>query len=92
MVRAKFKCDSWETSLYITGYETGKMGTPDYSKPITAEVRSMKFTPVFGDSSEENKKFFAATPSGQLTMGVVSQEAWKHFELGQAYYLDFTKA
>lgn len=42
------------------------------------------FSIVYGDS-EENKRFFAATPSGELKIGVVRDGT---FEVGKEYYLD----
>ncbi len=56
-----------------------------------AEVQTIKLNPV-SSGSEEDKKFFAATPSGTVELGVVNPDAGNYFELGQAYYLDFTKA
>lgn len=56
-----------------------------------AEVQTIKLSPVTG-GSDEDKKFFAATPSGSCELGVVVPEAGNYFELGQTYYLDFTKA
>jgi len=46
--------------------------------------------PVYGDSPE-NKLFFASTPSGEIKMSI-SADAAEHFELGKAYYVDFTLA
>jgi hypothetical protein len=43
-------------------------------------------------NNEENKKFFSATPSGKLEIGVMNPEAAKKFEVGISYYLDFTPA
>lgn len=56
-----------------------------------AELQTIKLMPVNG-SSEENKQFFASTPSGSIELGVVNPEAGKYFELNQEYYIDFTKA
>ena len=39
--------------------------------------------------SEENKKFFAATPSGSLEVSTVRED---FFTVGQSYYLDLTPA
>lgn len=46
------------------------------------------FQPVT-DGSEENKKFFAATPTGRLEVGTVLVDA---FEPGKDYYLDIEEA
>lgn len=76
-VRAKFKLHSYETSLH-------------YSDP-KKELRTLKFSPVTG-GSDENQRFFAWTPGGQLQLGLLNPEAWTQFELGKEYYLDFTVA
>ena len=39
------------------------------------------------DGSEENKSFFASTPSGSLKLGAVRNDV---FIPGESYYLDFT--
>jgi hypothetical protein len=62
------------------------------SKPtVKTEMRTLNFTPVCS-GSEENKAFWRWTPSGSVQLGTVNQEAWKHFEIGKDYYLDFTPA
>lgn len=42
--------------------------------------------------TDEDKKFFASTPSGQLSLHTVNPDAAANFEQGKAYYLDFTPA
>ncbi len=42
--------------------------------------------------SEENESFFSATPSGEIKMGVVNENALKEFEVGKEYYVDFSEA
>ena len=44
--------------------------------------------PVTG-TNEENKKFFASTPSGKLEVGAVRDDL---FQPGKQYYLDITPA
>jgi len=76
-VRAKFRCMS------IEFHETTGTG-----------ARSVKLQPVTGgqNTSEEDKAFWKYTPSGQLTMYIDNPPASELFEIGKAYYLDFTPA
>lgn len=81
MVRAKFKLDNAESV---------KQRNDDGEE---VECRTLYFSPVYSsDPNSENRKFWKSTPSGQLTMWVVNPEAWKHFEVGKSYYLDFSEA
>jgi hypothetical protein len=47
--------------------------------------------PVTSDS-EENKRFYAATPSGELKLFTINEEVAKEMEPGNEYYLTFKKA
>lgn len=84
-VRAKFKCISVTESIgsVPTQREDGKPGWG----PGT--VWNYRFAPVTGDTSEENKTFWYATPSGQIELGVVKSDL---FKIGEEYYIDFTPA
>lgn len=42
--------------------------------------------------SKENSEFFAATPGGQIMLGVVNPEASKPFVPGEEWYVDFHRA
>ena len=77
-VRAKFKVESYETRLSGSG-------------PDAVEIRQVRLSVVYGDS-EENKKYFKWTPSGQITMGMLNPDAWAAFELGREMYVEFTPA
>ena len=46
--------------------------------------------PVYGNS-EENKKFWNATPGGKIELHIDNPESMSAFEFGE-YYVDFTKA
>lgn len=56
-----------------------------------AEASSIKLHAVT-DGSSENKQFFKWTPSGQLAVAMVNQEAAAQFEPGKDYYIDITPA
>lgn len=43
-----------------------------------------------GDN-EENKRFTKATPSGELRMTVDNPYAYEQFQIGDEWYMDFTK-
>jgi hypothetical protein len=42
--------------------------------------------------SEENKAFWNATPSGNISLSITNPEAINQFEAGKEYYVDFTPA
>jgi hypothetical protein len=75
-VRAKFKVQSITTTGRWNG--PGLMGT-------------VKLQPV-SSGSEENKKFYEATPSGSIDLGTINEEALKQFVIGREFYVDFTPA
>jgi hypothetical protein len=77
-VRAKFKVDSIERSKYGSD----------------AEIQNVKLSAVYGGDkgSEENKKFWKYTPTGNISLGTINADAAAYFELGEEYYIDFTKA
>lgn len=58
---------------------------------VPSEQFTLKFHPV-ADGSEENKRFFAATPSGSLELGIVNAAAVEHLKLNTAYYIDIVEA
>lgn len=77
--RTKFSC-------------TGNLAVPnDSSNAEAGSTHSVSFSPVV-TGSEENEQFFAATPSGALTLSVVNPEVASAFEVGKEYYLDITSA
>jgi hypothetical protein len=43
------------------------------------------------DPTHENAKFWQATPSGEIRLDVINDEAAKNFFIGRDYYVDFTK-
>lgn len=57
-----------------------------------ANARVIRFTAVCNDGTPENQRFHRYTPSGSLEMTVDNPAASEFFVLGEAYYLDFSKA
>ncbi len=57
-------------------------------------MRTLILQPVYGngDPNHENTKFWQASPSGEIRLGVVNQDAWKHFVLEEEYIITFEKA
>lgn len=54
-------------------------------------ANKIQLHPVYA-GSEENKKFFQLTPSGEITLWTVNESAAAQFQVGQDYYVDFTPA
>ena len=54
-------------------------------------IATIELCPVAG-TSDENRAFFDATPTGYIKLGTVNQDAAAAFELGTEYYIDFEKA
>lgn len=52
---------------------------------------SVRLEPVVG-GSPENESFFAATPGGQIELAIVNKSALLLFEIGEEYYVDFSRA
>lgn len=69
--RAKFRCNS------VTKYE----GWGDHKFLYSAKFH------VAPANNDENKLFFASTPSGTIEISTVRED---HFEPGKEYYIDFT--
>lgn len=42
--------------------------------------------------SKENESFYAATPSGQIQLATINDEAAKQFQIGKEFYVDFSEA
>jgi hypothetical protein len=80
--RAKFKCHAIEQT-------EGSTYSPEKGKYTNHVMETAKFYPVSGGTTEENAKFFASTPSGEIKLTCVHQGL---FRLGGEYYVDFTPA
>jgi len=68
-----------------------KVDAIERTKYSEKELQTIKLSPVTS-GSDENKQFWAFTPCGSITLGMVNAEAASQFELGAEYYVDFTKA
>lgn len=79
-IRAKFYCTSVTKSLGGKYNSEGK-----YEQGV---LYSYKFQAVTS-GSDENKSFYASTPSGQIELQAVRDDL---FEIMKEYYLDFTVA
>lgn len=77
-VRAKFACNR------VTKYKHG-WGGVEQTSPFHYNY---EFGAV-SSGSEENKKFFAATPSGEIKLSALRDDL---FEVGKEYYIDFSLA
>lgn len=76
-MRAKFKVTSITQQAHW-----GKPGASLYTlalQPVTS-------------GSDENKRFYEATPGGEIKLSVVSEEIGKRFPIGKEVYVDFTLA
>lgn len=91
-VRAKFKVDRFESTLYRKA-RSGADGKPNYQDTETVEMRTIVLTPVYADDPQsENRRFWDASPSGEIKLGTINPAAWQAFELGHEYYIDFSPA
>jgi hypothetical protein len=88
MVRAKFR---------VTTIEENKIWSSRYNEETKLfeqeefEVKNIGLQAVTDNDSEENKAFFKATPSGQILLNCVNEDAAKQFIGGKNYYVDFTE-
>lgn len=57
-------------------------------------METVKLQPVYksSDSEDENSKFWAATPNGEIWLGTINMHAAEYFEINGEYYIDFTRA
>lgn len=82
-VRAKFKLQKIESQHTTIKLPDGTYGP--------GELKTLVLSPTYSDDpNSENKKFWDASPGGELKMNCVNGEAVAYFELGKEYYLDFT--
>lgn len=88
-VRAKFRVTRIE-SVEGVGRGPDFEGKPTY---FPTELRTIVLIPVSytGDPDSENSRFWSASPSGEIRLGTINEEAWKEFELRGEYYVDFVR-
>jgi hypothetical protein len=55
-------------------------------------AKEYRFDAQYDPTIPEDRRFSEATPSGTIRMQVNNPAAHEFFNLGEAYYLDFTKA
>lgn len=88
-VRAKFRClESAKRYTHTTPDPSGEVDHFSYRvklAPVMAKSKTGGY-----DSTGENSRFFAATPSGDVEFSGLAEAAARHFVPGQAYYIDFT--
>ena len=91
MIVAKFKVNRFEMAQYPKQIDPAKGWGQDNLEIV--EQRTIFASPVYGngDPNHENTKFWNASPTGELRLGVINKEAWPEFELGQEYYVYFSK-
>ncbi len=54
---------------------------------------SVELQPVYSSNPQhENSKFYECTPSGEIGLGIVSEDTARSFEIGKEYYVDFSPA
>lgn len=76
-VICKIKCD---------GYRVAK-GWGQFER-----IRTVDFSFVTADEKcPENKKFWEASPSGKIEIGIANEAALKHLDIGEEYYMIITK-
>ena len=83
-VRAKFTCTSIERRMSSRWNSVTR-------EHEDKEMRTVTLIPVYGDS-DENKRFWNATPAGTLQLGMINLEAAEAFDIGKEYYLDISPA
>lgn len=83
VTRCKFRLAAVETTLGNAPDDKGVW------RP--AKLYNLKFYPV-SSGSEENKRFWAATPGGEFHFNTINRAVAEAFEFGKEYFVDFTLA
>jgi len=69
----------------FSGFTGGVVG------PRSQHPKLRHLTPAY-TPMDENKQFFASTPSGKIELGLMKKEIADQFELQKEYYVDFAAA
>lgn len=85
-VRAKFRVASVSAPREINQW------LADEGRSGKREVFDINLYPVSYEGSEENKRFYASTPGGMISLSTINQSAAEQFVVGKEYYVDFTEA
>lgn len=59
---------------------------------VDEEKNEIKLSCMYDHDAEEDESFCQATPWGEITMGIDNPAALAQFEVGKAYYVDFSPA
>lgn len=90
MVRAKFKVQKIERTSHMRSLGKNDKGAEAWEP---CELHTIVLQPVYSsDPEHENRTFWNASPSGEIRLGTINEQAWSQFELGSEYYVDFTPA
>ncbi len=76
-VRAKMRC--W-------------LVQPLHSGDPSEQCAQICLMPVYDDGSAENASWAKWTPAGEIRLTITNPAAIEKFELGKAYFVDFTPA
>lgn len=89
-VQAKFKVVRIELTPG-TKHSKGADGRDSY-EPCT--MYTVVLTPVYAnnDPDHPNYKFWQATPTGEIRLGMLNEDAAAAFELNKEYFVDFSPA
>lgn len=94
VVRGKFKVSSTESRLTRRQKDVTKKKdyTPENMEEV--EVKTVRLDPVYhnNDPEHENAKFWDASPSGKIELGMINPGVHEVFIIGKEYYVDFTLA
>lgn len=83
--------DLQRAGLQPTGEDNMKVRAKFVCSFVDPTNKTVYLGPVYS-GSDENKRFFAATPGGQIMLHVLNDSAAAAFQQGKEYYIDFTPA